>query len=164
MDSSLTENSSAENASSPAPPVLQVRICKVDKDLPTPHYARKGDAGMDLYAAESTVLQPGEFKLVSTGIKVAVPEGYEMHVRARSGLAAKHGIGLMNGIGTIDSGYRGIVGVILFNFGKAPLDIQRGDRIAQAVFNKIETAQLHDVSELDATDRGEGGFGHTGMT
>lgn len=143
--------------------MLNVKICKLDKSIPTPCYARAGDAGMDIHAAESTVVQPGEFRMVSTGLKVAVPSGYEMHVRARSGLAAKHGIGLMNGLGTIDSGYRGEIKVILFNFGKEPFPIQRGDRIAQAVFNKFEAAHLEEVDELDTTLRGDGGLGHTGV-
>ena len=141
---------------------MKVKILKTDKDLPTPKYAHEGDAGMDLYSAEELVLRPGEHKLVQTGIRIAVPAGYEMQVRPRSGLAAKHGISVVNAPGTIDSQYRGPVGVILINHGKNDFEIKKGDRIAQIVLNKFETIDFHEVEELDDTQRGEGGFGSTG--
>ncbi|MBS3137838.1 dUTP diphosphatase [Candidatus Woesearchaeota archaeon] len=141
---------------------IQVKIVKVDKDLPTPKYAHHGDAGMDIYAAENYMLQSGEHKLISAGIKLAIPYGYEVQVRPRSGLAAKHGISIVNTPGTIDCMYRGLVGVILINHGKNPYEVKRGERIAQLVFNKIAYAAVEEVAELDETARGESGFGSTG--
>ncbi|MBI5392426.1 dUTP diphosphatase [Candidatus Woesearchaeota archaeon] len=141
---------------------IQVKIVKVNKELPTPKYAHHGDAGMDIYAAENYMLQSGEFKLISAGIKLAIPYGYEVQVRPRSGLAAKHGISIVNTPGTIDCMYRGMVGVILINHGKNPFEVKRGERIAQLVFNKIAYASVEEVAELDETARGEGGFGSTG--
>ena len=108
-------------------------------------------------------LKPGERTLVSTGIKIAVPEGYEAQVRPRSGLAIKNGISVCNTPGTIDSGYRGEVGVILINHGDKEFNVEKGMRIAQMVINKVEEASFSVVDELDQTNRGEGGFGHTGV-
>jgi dUTP pyrophosphatase len=132
--------------------------------LPVPHYQTEHSAGVDLYAAvEGTfTIVPGAWKLVPTGIAVAIPEGYEGQVRPRSGLALKHGIGMLNGPGTIDADYRGEIGVILFNFGEAPFTIHRGDRIAQLVFAKLTKAAFRSVESLNETKRGGGGFGHTG--
>ncbi len=141
---------------------MEVQIVKIEKDLPTPSYAHEGDAGMDLYSAESYTLKSGESKVLSAGIKVAVPFGYEMQVRPRSGLAAKFGVTVLNTPGTIDHQYRGVVGVILINHSKNDYEVKRGDRIAQAVFSKFESAKLKEVDDLDATIRGEGGFGSTG--
>ena len=141
---------------------MQVKIIKTEKDLPTPCYAHKGDAGMDLISAESHVILPGESKIFSTGLKVAIPPGYEMQVRPRSGLAAKFGITVLNTPGTIDHQYRGIIGVILINHSKKDYEVKRGDRIAQAVFSKFEEAHLEEVETLDETLRGDGGFGSTG--
>ncbi len=120
---------------------------------------------MDLraYLEEPMTLMPMERKLVPTGIYVEIPEGYEGQVRARSGLAIKKGIGLVNGIGTIDSDYRGELCVPLINWGSEPFEIQDGDRIAQLVIAKYERVQIELVQELGDTDRGEGGFGHTGI-
>jgi dUTP pyrophosphatase len=133
--------------------------------LPVPHYQTEHSAGVDLYAAveESFMIGPGAWKLVPTGIAVAIPEGYEGQVRPRSGLALKHGIGMLNGPGTIDADYRGEIGVILFNFGDAPFTVRRGDRIAQMVFAKLTKASFRAVDELPETKRGAGGFGHTGV-
>lgn len=142
--------------------MINVKILKVDKELPTPKYAHYGDAGMDVYSAEDYVLKPGTRKIISSGLKFEIPEGYELQVRPRSGLAAKHGITVLNSPGTVDFGYRGILGVILMNHGTEDFEIKRGERIAQIVFNKFETAQLEEVDLLTETVRGEGGFGSTG--
>lgn len=130
-----------------------------------PSYATEGASGMDLraYLEEPMTLMPMERKLVPTGIYVEIPEGYEGQVRARSGLAIKKGIGLVNGIGTIDSDYRGELCVPLINWGNESFEIQDGDRIAQLVIAKYERVQIELVQKLGDTDRGEGGFGHTGI-
>lgn len=141
---------------------MKVSLLKLDKDLPTPQYNHHGDAGMDVYARESVVLQPGEIKLIPTGIALEIPEGYEVQIRPRSGLALKHGIGMVNSPGTIDHGYRGEVGVITINHGTLPYEVKRGDRIAQMVFNKIEVVNLVEVDTLSVSTRGAGGFGSTG--
>jgi dUTP pyrophosphatase len=120
---------------------------------------------MDLCAAvegEVTLL-PGERKLISTGIRISVPEGYEAQVRPRSGLAFKHGIGVLNAPGTVDSDYRGVVSVIMFNFGKEPFVIKRSDRIAQMVIQKVVKAEWIESDDLDETERKSGGFGSTGV-
>ena len=142
---------------------MKVEIVKLNKELLTPMYAKHGDAGMDVYSAVEAVLNPGERKLVGTGLKVAVPYGFELQVRPRSGLAYKHGVSIVNTPGTIDAGYRGELGVILINHGKELFAIKKGDRIAQIVFNKVEYVQLVEVPELSSTDRGTGGFGSTGV-
>lgn len=142
--------------------MIQVKILKIDKELPTPKYAHYGDAGMDVYSSEDYILKPGERKIFSTGLKVEIPEGYELQVRPRSGLAAKQGITVLNSPGTVDFQYRGILGVILINHGQEEFEVKKGDRIAQIVFNKFETAELIEVDELSETTRGEGGFGSTG--
>lgn len=132
--------------------------------LPFPHYQTDHAAGVDLYAAldGERVLAPGTWTLVPTGIAVAIPEGYEGQVRPRSGLALRHGIGMLNGPGTIDADYRGEIGIILFNFSDKPFIIRRGDRIAQMVFAKVLRARFDEVETLSQTRRGTGGFGHTG--
>jgi dUTP pyrophosphatase len=133
--------------------------------LPLPHYQTEHSAGVDLCAAveAETAIAPGSWKLVPTGIAAAIPEGYEGQVRPRSGLALKHGIGLLNSPGTIDADYRGEIGIILFNFSDKPFTIHRGDRIAQLVFARVEKARIMQVDELSGTKRGAGGFGHTGL-
>mgnify|MGYP001336602137 CR=1 FL=1 len=127
--------------------------------MPLPHYQTEHSAGIDLYAAvaDGIVLEPGQWKLIPTGIAVAIPEGYEGQVRPRSGLALKHGLGMLNGPGTIDADYRGEIGVILFNFGTAPFTIRRGDRVAQLVFARTAKAVLMKVESLSETARGAGG-------
>ena len=129
-----------------------------------PEYQTAGAAGMDLKAdiSEPVVLKPGEVQVIPTGLYMAIPEGYEIQVRSRSGLAAKYGIFCLNSPGTLDADWRGNTGVILANFGKNDFVVNPGDRIAQAVLNKIEKIEWEEVSELDTTERGEGGFGHTG--
>lgn len=130
--------------------------------LELPAYATQGAAGMDVLAAEDVVLQPGGRHAVATGLAMAVPDGYELQVRPRSGLALKHGISLPNTPGTIDSDYRGELKVILINLGDFPFEIRRGDRIAQLVLAPVVRATWLKVDELDETTRGEGGFGSTG--
>ena len=131
--------------------------------LPLPAYATNGAAGMDVVAAEELTLAPGARHAVATGFAVAIPEGYEIQVRPRSGLALKHGVTCLNTPGTIDSDYRGEVKVILANLGTAPFPIARGDRIAQLVPAVVQRAALAEVDDLDVTLRGAGGFGSTGV-
>jgi dUTP pyrophosphatase len=145
---------------------LTVRIAQLEngRGLPLPQYQTAHAAGVDLAAAvESEIVLPaGKWMLVPTGLAVEIPEGYEGQVRPRSGLALKHGIGMLNGPGTIDADYRGEIGVLLFNFSDKDFPIRRGDRIAQLIFVKVERAAFEPVSELSRTSRGSGGFGHTG--
>jgi dUTP pyrophosphatase len=133
-------------------------------DLPLPSYATDHAAGMDLLAAvaEPVTLAPGARALIPTGIAIALPPGLEAQVRARSGLALRHGIGVLNAPGTIDADYRGEVGVILVNLGTAPFVVERGARIAQMVIARHETAAWDEVAALPASERGAGGFGSTG--
>ncbi|KRQ86999.1 Deoxyuridine 5'-triphosphate nucleotidohydrolase [Caloramator mitchellensis] len=135
------------------------------KDLPLPKYMTDGSAGMDLFANvyEEIVLEPNKIKLIPTGIVISLPKGFEAQIRPRSGLALKHGISLVNTPGTIDSDYRGEINVILINFGDKPFIIKRGDRIAQMVINRIELPEIVELNELDETQRGEKGFGSTGL-
>jgi len=135
------------------------------KDLPLPCYMTNGAAGMDLYACvdEEVVIEPAKIKLIPTGISMSMPEGYEAQIRPRSGLAAKHGISIVNTPGTIDSDYRGEIKIIMINFGDKPFLVKRGDRIAQMVINKIETPEVIETDNLNETERGEGGFGSTGL-
>ena len=129
-----------------------------------PHYGSAGAAGADLRAAvvEAVILQPGDRVLVPTGIRIAVPQGYEAQVRSRSGLALRHGLYLPNGPGTVDSDYRGEVGVILQNGGRETFTIERGERIAQIIFAPVAQVQFDRCEDLDLTSRGAGGFGSTG--
>ena len=143
-----------------------VGICYLPhhSELPAPCRATEGSAGYDIYAAcdESVVIKPGDVKIVPSGFKLAVPRGHEVQVRPRSGLALNNRIGVLNSPGTIDSDYRGEVGVILYNFGSGKFVVRRGDRIAQFVICKLPDACLVELDQLDATKRGDGGFGHTG--
>ena len=137
------------------------------KDLPAPEYATAGSAGMDLVAAvpagEPMKILPGARAAVPTGLAFAIPQGFEGQVRPRSGLALKNGVTVLNAPGTIDSDYRGEVKVILVNTSSEPFEITRGMRIAQIVFARVEQMQLQEVSSLDDTARGSGGFGSTGV-
>ena len=130
--------------------------------LPLPVYATHGAAGMDVVAAEELTLAPGQRHAVATGFAIAIPEGFEVQVRPRSGLALKHGITCLNTPGTIDSDYRGEVKVILANLGSEPFEIRRGERIAQLVPAPVLKAEFREVDSLDETHRGAGGFGSTG--
>lgn len=136
-------------------------------DLPLPSYQTGGSSGMDLYAniISDEVILPSEVKLIPAGIKISLPRGYEAQTRPRSGLALRNGISLLNSPGTVDSDYRGEIKLIMFNFSKEPFTIKRGDRIAQLVIAKVETADfiLVEENDLDETDRSDGGFGHTGV-
>lgn len=142
--------------------MLTIKIKKI-ADVRTPSYAHKGDSGVDLYAAEEYVLKPMERKLVSTGIKIAIPYGYEAQIRPKSGLAIEHGISHANSVGTIDSCYRGEIKVPVINFGDKPYKIEKGKKIGQMVFAKVEEASFEEVNELDLTTRNENGFGSTGI-
>lgn len=143
---------------------VRVRIRRLPHGhgLDLPSYATEGAAGMDVLAAESVILRPGARHAVATGFSVAIPPGYEIQVRPRSGLALKHGITVPNTPGTIDSDYRGEVKVILINHSDDNFRIERGDRVAQLVLTPVTLAQWDEVEELDDTARGEGGFGSTG--
>jgi dUTP pyrophosphatase len=145
--------------------VIEIQIKLLDQGLPMPRYQHDGDAGLDLSSRIDLVLAPGERAMVPTGIAVAIPRGYAGLVLIRSGLAARHGIQCVNSPGLIDSGYRGEIAVIMLNTDKRePFVINRGDRIAQLVIQRVEEAALVKVDELDDTSRGAGGFGSTGIT
>jgi dUTP pyrophosphatase len=155
---------------------MKVRIQRLPtaRDLPLPSYASSGSSGLDLRAAlpargegeDELVLRPGERLLVPTGLVLEIPAGWEGQVRPRSGLALRHGIGILNSPGTIDSDYRGEVGVILINLGETPFPIRRGDRIAQLVFARVEAIEWEEAGAAETlaeSDRGAGGFGSTGI-
>lgn len=141
---------------------MHIKIKKLTPDAQIPAYQTVGAAGVDLHSVEHTVLQPGEYKLIGTGLAFAIDEGYEVQIRPRSGLAAKHGITVLNSPGTIDSDYRGEIKVILINHGEETFEIKKGERIAQAVIASVVQAVFVEVQELDETKRGAGGFGSTG--
>ena len=145
---------------------IEIRLKRLPhaEGLPAPSYETQHAAGMDVVAAEDVTLQPGGRHAVATGFAMAIPVGYEVQVRPRSGLALKHGISLPNTPGTIDADYRGELKVILINLGNAPFVIARGDRIAQLVAAPVQMARFAEVEELDATVRGSGGFGSTGVS
>jgi dUTP pyrophosphatase len=139
-------------------------IKRLDDRLPLPHYAHEGDAGLDLYSAEDVTLAPFQRQLIATGISVAIPEGYAGFVQPRSGLAIKQGFSLVNTPGLIDSHYRGEIKAIAINLDPTnPIEIRRGDKIAQLVIQPVVRVELLEVHELDETVRGEGGFGSTGI-
>ena len=145
------------------PPIrIAIKRLANGADLPLPAFASAGAAGMDIVSAEDVMLPAGARHAVATGFAVAIPAGYEIQVRPRSGLALKHGITCLNTPGTIDSDYRGEVKVILANLGDAPFDVRRGERIAQLVPAAVQAATLDLVEDLDSTERGAGGFGSTG--
>lgn len=141
---------------------VEVKRLPHGEGLPLPAYATSGAAGMDVVSAEDVTLAPGARHAVATGLSMAIPAGYEIQVRPRSGLALKHGISVPNTPGTIDSDYRGELKVILINLGPEPFAIARGDRVAQLVLAPVVQATWDEVAELDATERGAGGFGSTG--
>nr|MBC8462098.1 dUTP diphosphatase [Deltaproteobacteria bacterium] len=144
---------------------VKIKRVRDNKGLPLPTYKSEGSSGMDLtaYVKQPVMLKPGDIRLIPTGLAVSVPPGYEAQVRPRSGLALHYGIGMVNSPGTIDSDYRGEIGIILINWGTEPFTIRKGDRIAQMIISKVYRADFVEVVELDATSRGEGGFGHTGI-
>lgn len=137
----------------------------LDADLPLPRYMTPRAAGMDICAAIKTdlILEKGAIALIPSGFAIAIPEGFEVQIRPRSGLAVKHGIGIINSPGTIDSDYRGEVKIAVINLGKKNYTFRRGDRIAQMIVKRAYQARLKVVEQLDETDRNTGGFGHTGL-
>ncbi|MGI9008556.1 MAG: dUTP diphosphatase [Streptosporangiaceae bacterium] len=145
------------------PDRVEVLIRRIDPGLPLPGRAHPGDAGVDLHAARDTELEPGERTVVPTGIAIALPAGYAAFVHPRSGLAARHGVTLVNAPGTIDAGYRGEIAVTMINTDRhAAVRFRRGDRIAQLIIQRVEHAVFREVSSLPGSARGEGGFGSTG--
>ena len=143
--------------------MIDVLIVRLDADLPLPEYAHPGDAGVDVFARVDVHLSPGQRELVPTGIAIALPDGYAAFVHPRSGLAAKHGVSIVNAPGTVDAGYRGEIMVNLINLDSVDsVDIRRGDRIAQLVIQRVERAAFHEVDRLPGSHRGDGGFGSTG--
>jgi dUTP diphosphatase len=142
---------------------MEVLVQRIDAGVPLPARAHPGDAGLDLHAAEDVTLKPGERASVATGIAVAIPEGYAGFVVPRSGLAARHGVGVVNAPGLIDCGYRGEIRVLLVNLDPSEaVELRRGERIAQLVIQRVEEPTLHEVAKLPPSARGEGGFGSTG--
>jgi dUTP pyrophosphatase len=142
---------------------MRLEIKRIDPDLPLPSYAREGDAGLDLSAAENVTLKPGERAAVRTGFAVAIPEGFAGFVHARSGRALREGLALPNAPGLIDAGYRGELKVLLVNLDPAePIYIARGEKVAQLVVQRVERGVLEEARELPPSTRGEGGFGSTG--
>lgn len=140
-----------------------LRVKKLHEDAKLPTYANQwGDSGADVFSINDYILQPGERKLIQTGIAVICPDGYECQVRSKSGLALKQGLMVLNSPGTVDNGYRGEVGVILYNSSNEIRVIQKGDKVAQIVICPVSQAVIMEVNELDETSRGEGGFGSTG--
>jgi len=135
---------------------------KLSESARIPEYQTSGASGFDFYSVEDATLIQGQVSLVATGLSVEIPEGYELQIRARSGLAAKKGVFLVNGIGTVDSDYRGEIKVILSTCSRAPVELKAGERVAQGVVMKIERAQVQEVQELSDTARATGGFGSTG--
>jgi dUTP pyrophosphatase len=150
-------------ATTPTIKLMQLRPDR-DKDLPLPEYMTAHSSGMDLRAAleDDLVLAPGAIALIPTGLAIALPSGFEAQIRPRSGLAVKHGIGLINSPGTIDADYRGEIKIAVINLGRQNYTLHRGDRIAQMVVQRVYQAQFQVVTELDETSRNDGGFGHTG--
>ena len=145
------------------PHSVDVLVRRLDADVPLPSYAHPGDAGVDLVTTVRAEVAPGERVLLPTGIAIALPEGYAAFVHPRSGLAVKYGVSLVNAPGTIDAGYRGEIKVSLVNLDpRDPVVLERGDRIAQLVVQRVEHAVFHEVVTLPGSDRGEGGFGSSG--
>jgi len=144
---------------------IRIKRLRKNQSVLLPQYMTEGSSGMDLFASleEEVTLDPGDRRMISTGISVAIPEGFEGQVRPRSGLAIRNGIGLDNGPGTIDADYRGEIGVLLINFGRDAIMIRDGDRIAQMIISRVFRAVWEEVDDLPPTVRQEGGFGHTGI-
>ena len=143
---------------------MKIKVEKVNQNVNLPKYQHRGeDAGLDLHAAEEVVIKSGEYELIKTGLKIAVPKGYAAFVYPRSGLALRHGITVLNADGVIDSGYRGEVAVILINHGSEDFKINFNDRIAQLIIQKVNLIEWEQVDDLSESSRGDGGFGHTGV-
>ncbi len=142
---------------------MKIKIKKLSENALIPNYQTKGSAGFDLHSIEDITINPMERKLIKTGLAFEIEFGYEVQIRPRSGLALKNGITVLNSPGTIDSDYRGEICVLLINFGSVAFEIKNGDRIAQAIIKEVIQAKFEEVSELAQTDRGENGFGSTGV-
>ena len=145
--------------------VIKIKRKESAKDLPVPVYATTGSSGVDLYAdvEDNVILAPGDIKLISCGIYISIPSGYEAQLRPRSGLSLKHGVTLVNTPGTIDADYRGLINLIITNLGKEDFIITRGLKLAQMIIQEVIQAEFLEVDELDETVRAHGGFGHTGV-
>ena len=141
---------------------VKIPLRRLDPGLPVPAPSHPGDAGVDLHARADTTLNAGEWEMVPTGVAVAIPEGFVGLVAPRSGLAARHGVGVVNGPGVVDSGYRGELRVLLINHGPDPIELERGERVAQLLVVPVARQDFVEVDELPETDRGPGGFGSTG--
>lgn len=142
---------------------MKIKIKKVNPEAILPHYVHKGDAGMDVYSVEDCLIKPGERKLIPTGLSFEIPEGYEIQVRPKSGLALNFGITLVNTPGTLDSGYRGELKAILINHGDKEYSVKKGEKVAQIVLCRYDVAEIEEVLELGESSRGAGGFGSTGL-
>lgn len=142
---------------------MKLRIKRLNKELPLPKHARNGDAGLDLYSSVTTWLDPGQAKLIPTGICAEIPRGYAGFVHPRSGFALKNGVGMLNSPGVIDSNYRGEIGAILINHSKKPFEITRGMRVCQLIIKQVETVECEEVAELSDSNRGDAGFGSSGQ-
>jgi dUTP pyrophosphatase len=146
---------------------IKIKVKQLDgaQNIPLPLYESDGASGMDIRACvkDPIIIKPGEIVFIPTGLAVSIPLGFEGQIRPRSGLALNHGIGMVNSPGTIDSDYRGEIGIIMINWGKAPFMVQRGDRIAQMILCKVYRGNITIVEDLDSTERGNGGFGHSGI-
>ena len=143
---------------------MKLSFKRIHPDAVLPSYAHPGDAGMDVRSVEDLVIPAGGRALVHTGLVAVIPEGYELQVRSRSGLALKSGVAVLNSPGTVDAGYRGEIGVILANFGDGEFAVGKGDRVAQRVAAPVTVAEISETDSVDATDRGAGGFGSTGRS
>lgn len=143
---------------------MKLSFKRIHPDAVLPSYAHPGDAGMDVRSVEDLVIPAGGRALVHTGLVAVIPEGYELQVRSRSGLALKSGVAVLNSPGTVDAGYRGEIGVILANFGDGEFAVGKGDRVAQLVAAPVTVAEIFETDSVDATDRGAGGFGSTGRS
>ncbi len=145
--------------------IVKVKRLDNNRDLPLPSYQSDGSSGLDLRAAigDAVTLQPGDIRLIPTGLSISLPQGYEAQIRPRSGLALDYGLGLVNAPGTIDSDYRGEIQIVAINWGKKAVTIKRGDRIAQMIISRVSRVVIKEVDELDPTERGGGGFGHSGI-
>ncbi len=143
---------------------MEIKVERLNKDIELPKYQHYGeDAGLDLHAAEELTIKSGEYELIKTGLKIAVPKGYAAFVYPRSGLALKNGVTVLNADGVIDSGYRGEIAVILINHGREDFKINLNDRIAQLIIQKVNIIEWNEVDSLSESQRGDGGFGHTGV-
>jgi len=142
---------------------IKIKIKKINPEAIIPHYAHEGDAGMDVYSCEDSILNPDERRLISTGLSFEIPRGFEIQIRPKSGLALNNGITILNTPGTLDSGYRGELKVILFNTSKNLYNVKKGEKIAQIILARYEEAEIEETNELTQTKRADGGFGSTGL-